>query len=184
MAENLELFLRFAEGCRCYLEDTRTISQKDNDAIKSGRPGNDVIKRVFYMAHPELEQLSRSMRKSIFDESVLMRFYCFEHNKMMHEQGHFACMCFPGTIVGRMNDEYVIELEPIDTALRINAKGLGLQHGDWVLVHRMNIVENIDHKLAKEAIDYLKRLGMDKHLKFPPETIKYMAELKDKYGIL
>ena len=177
MKQDIKLFLRFAEGCRCYLDNFGLLSPKDNAEIKSGKPSNETIRRVFYMAHPELEALAKKLGKPIFDRSVLRQFYCFEHNKMKHDEGHLACMTFPGRVIGRINNEYVVELEPIDTALRMGSD-IELRHGDWVLVHRMNIVEKTTTNFARKVTDYLKKLGMNKLLKFPPETIKYLERLK------
>jgi len=174
--KDIALFLRFAEGCVCYLKDVGILKPEDEAEIASGKPSNETIRRVFYMAHPELERLSRKLGKPIFDRSVLMQFYCFEHNKLKYGEGHLACMTFPGRLIGKINNEYVVELEPINTALRIGSD-LNLRHGDWVLVHRMNIVEKITTNFARRVTDYLKKLGMNKLLKFPPETIKYLERL-------
>ncbi len=174
--QDIKSFLRFAEGCRCYLKDLGLLSREDNESIKSGNPDISVIKRVFYRAHPEMVKLSRQMKKPVLERKVLRQFYCFEHNRIMHEEGHLACMTFPGVVVGRMNGEYVIELEPIEGAFHTNSD-LKLKHGDWVLVHRMNVVEKVPQKFALKVTDYLKKLGMDKNLRFPDETVKYMKDL-------
>ena len=176
---DVELFLRFAEGCRCYLKDVGILSPEDEAEIASGKPSQDTVRRVFYMAYPYLEKLSQKLGRPMFDRGVLRRFYCFEHNRLKHEQGHLACMTFPGRIIGGINNEYIIELEPIDTALRAGSE-LDLRPRDWVLVHRMSIVEKITSQFAKRVTDYLKKLGMNKHLKFPSETIKYLKELQER----
>jgi len=177
MKHDMGLFLRFAEGCRCYMKHFSVLDTKDEKEIASGKPSQETIKRVFYMAYPELEKMSKKSGKPIFDTELLRQFYCFEHNRLMHDMGHMACMTFPGYIIGKINGEYVIELEPIDTALRVSSD-INLKHGDWVLVHRMNIVEKTTTIFARKVADYIKKLGMDKHLKFPPETIKYLERLR------
>jgi len=179
MAENMKVFLRFAEGCRCYLDDVGVLKPRDNKAIKSGKPDRETLKRVFYMAYPEMEKEAKRLKKPLLNQEVLRQYYCFRHNRMKHDDGHYACMVFPGYVIGRLNNEYVIELEPIEGAFRLSSK-LNLKHGDWVLVHRLNIVEKVPAKFALEVADYLKKLGMGKHLKFPAETMKYLKRLKQR----
>lgn len=95
----LELFLRYAEGCRCYLKDKELISKKDSLAVKSGRADLETLRRVFYVALPGLESLGRKLGKDRFDPEVLRQYYAFSHNEKKFKEGNLICLAFPARVL-------------------------------------------------------------------------------------
>ncbi|UCD07385.1 MAG: HypC/HybG/HupF family hydrogenase formation chaperone [Candidatus Aenigmatarchaeota archaeon] len=180
--DGFDLFMRFADGCRCYLQSKGVISREDNQAIldyfKTGKkPDSDVLKRVYYVAFPGLEVVGERLGKRMFDADVVRKFYAFDHNKMKVEQGNYVCIAFPAKILEKRDSEYLLELSPVKGNFCIDSD-LDLKPGDWVIVHRMNVVEKVSEEYAKNISDNLKRLGVDKEMRFPEKAIKYLKELK------
>ena len=96
----LSLFLRFAEGCRLYLEKNSLISDEDNRVIKSGKPSDEVLKRVFFVAYPGLMGVKERLgKKDMFEADVVREFYSFDHNKRKIEQGDRFCLAYPAKVM-------------------------------------------------------------------------------------
>ena len=185
-ADGFDLFMRFADGCRCYLLDKGAISKGDNQAIldyfRTGRrPRFDVLRRVYYVAVPGLEAAGRRMKKGKFDAEVVREFYAFDHNKMKVGQGNYVCIAFPARVMESRGKDYLFELSPVSGRFWVESD-LGLKAGDWVIVHRMNIVERISPEYAKTVSDSLIKLGMNKEMRFPEKAMEYLKGLKF-YGV-
>jgi hydrogenase maturation factor len=192
-----DLFLRFAEGCRHYLEDKRAISREDSQEIRlylenrGIKPSGDVLRRVYYVAYPGLEGVrARMKRESIFERDVVREFYAFDHNRMKFEQGNLICIAYPARVrdvralkggtqrhAPGPRSSVMIELEPVTGMFRVDTE-LPLRKGDWVMMHRMMIIEKIDKVLANRVITYLRKLGLDKSRVFPRKAYKYLTDLK------
>lgn len=192
-----DLFLMFAEGCRHYLEDKGAISGEDSQEIRlyledrGMRPSRDIIRRVYHVAYPGLERVrARMKRRSIFERDVVREFYAFDHNRMKFEQGNLICIAYPARVrdvraLGRGSHGYgkgngnsaMIELEPVTGMFRVDT-GLALKKGDWVMTHRMHVIEKIDKAFADRVIAYLRKLGLDKKRAFPRKAYKYLTGLK------
>jgi hydrogenase maturation factor len=191
-----DLFLRFAEGCRHYLEDRRVISEEDSREIRlylenrGVSPSEKTIKRVYHVAYPGLQRVcARLHRQSIFERDVVREFYAFDHNRMKLEQGNLICIAYPARVreVGPARrgshdrkprpPSVLIELEPVTGIFRVDTD-LPLRKGDWVMTHRMQIIERIDKAFADQVIGYLRELGLDKSRKFPRKAYKYLTDLR------
>ncbi len=207
MLSGFDLFLRFAEGCRHYLEDKRVISKEDSQEIRlylenrGIRPSEDILKRVYHVAYPGLERVrARMKRQSIFERDVVREFYAFDHNKMKFEQGNLICIAYPARVrdaepirtriksVPRPRPTFqsafsggvcrtLIELEPVTGMFRVDTE-LPLKKGEWVMTHRMMIIEKVDKAFADRVITYLRKLGLDKSRVFPRKAYKYLTDLK------
>ncbi len=180
--KGFDLFMRFADGCRCYLIDKGVITKEDNLAImdyfKTGkRPDSDVLRRVYYVAFPGLEIKGKRIGRDVFSPEVVRKFYAFDHNRMKVEQGNYVCIAFPAKVLKKRDSEYLLELSPVRGSFCIDSD-LDLKPGDWVIVHRMNVVEKVSEEYAKNISDNLKRLGMNKEMRFPKKAIEYLKELK------
>lgn len=185
-----DLFLRFAEGCRHYLEDKRHISKEDNLEIRlylenrGLRPSRGTIKRVYHVAYPGLQGVRKRMkRESIFERDVVREFYAFDHNKLKFDQGNLICIAYPARVrevkQNRKGNNWhaLIELEPVTGIFKVETD-IPLRKGDWVMTHRMNIIEKIDKAWADTVINYLRKLGLDKKRAFPRKAYKYLTDLK------
>ena len=186
-SDGFNLFMRFADGCRCYLMDKGVLSGKDNKSIldyfRDGKmPDNNVVKRVYYVAWPGLEQTSERMGKGMFDPDVIREFYAFDHNTMKVEQGNYVCIAFPAKVLERKDDQYFLELSPVTGKFWVESN-LNIKPGDWVIIHRMNVIEKIPAEYAKKVSDHLEKVGMKKEMKFPRKAIKYLNGLKKCQGI-
>ena len=193
-----DLFLRFADGCRHYLDDRGTISEEDSNEIRlyleerGVKPTDELLRRVYHVAFPGLEKVrSRLKRQSIFERKVVREFYAFDHNRMKFRQGNLICLAYPARVrqvklekppkPGKPSSDtctVVVELEPVSGMFQIECD-FPLKKGDWVTVHRMRIIERIDKAFADRTITYLHKLGMDKSRKFPRKAYKYLLNLKD-----
>lgn len=185
LGDGFNLFMRFADGCRCYLMDKGMLSKEDNQAIldyfRTGkRPDSNVVKRVYYVAWPGLEQTSERVGKGMFDPDVIREFYAFDHNIMKVEQGNYICIAFPARVLetrtGKNGKEVFVDLSPVTGKFWVESN-LDLKPGDWIIVHRMNVIEKIQEGYAGKVSDNLKKLGMNKEMKFPRVAIKYLKEL-------
>lgn len=205
-----DLFLRFADGCRYYLEDKGVISAEDSKEIRlylenrGIKPSKETIKRVYYIAYPGLERVrARLDRESIFERDVVREFYSRDHNKMKYEQGNLICMAYPARVrdvqalkgkgpgqeppirkrplydspFGKTACHAVVELEPVTGMFKLGTD-IPLKKGDWVIVHRMNIIERVDKAFADRLITRLRKLGLDKKRAFPRKAFKYLTGLK------
>jgi len=190
----LDLFLRFAEGCRKYLEDNNRISKKDNKEIKEYLYGNGdppskkTLKRVFYAAYPGIEKVCRETGKSsIFDPSVVRTYYAFAHNRKKHAEGNLICIAYPAKVIEKrplwtrkktiMDFKYEIELEPVLGRVWIESD-IPLKKNDWIVFHRAFVVEKISKQFADRMIQFLSQeLGLDKSYRFPKKAIKYLNQL-------
>jgi hydrogenase maturation factor len=187
-----DLFLRFAEGCRHYLEDRGTISEDDSREIRlylenrGLRPSEETLKRVYYVAYPGLERVRKRLgRRSIFERDVVREFYAFDHNRTKFEQGNLICIAYParvrdaGTLKtkGGLKKRALVELEPVTGIFAVES-GIPLSRDDWVIVHRMHIIEMVDKAFADRVIEHLRELGLDKKRVFPRKAYKYLTDLK------
>lgn len=175
----LELFLRYAEGCRCYLEDKGLISREDSEKVKSGRADMETLCRVFYVALPGLENLAKKLGKDRFDPDVLRQYYAFNHNEKKFREGNLICLAFPAKVLEISGDQYFIELEPVRGKFRVSSD-LGLKPGDWVMFHRINLIEKIPEDFAGKVSEFLQKLGLDKSYKFPKVAIRYLKRLQNR----
>lgn len=175
----VKLFLRYAEGCRCYLEDRGLISREDSEKVKSGRADMETLRRVFYVALPGLEALGRKLGKDRFDPGVLRQYYAFEHNKRKFREGNFICLAFPARVLEAEGRRYLLELEPVRGKFQVSSD-LELKPGDWVMFHRINLAEKIPGDFARKAAEFLQELGMDKSYKFPKVAIRYLKRLQNR----
>jgi hydrogenase maturation factor len=181
--DGFDLFMRFADGCRCYLQAKGVISREDNKAIldyfKTGKkPNLDVLKRVYYVAYPGLIKTRGRIKKQMFDADVVRDFYAFDHNKMKVEQGNYVCIALPARVLEKRDKEFFLELSPVKGRFWTDSD-LNLKPGDWVIVHRINIVERISRGYAKRVSEHLKKLGVNKEMKFPEKAIEYLRDLKN-----
>jgi len=182
--DGFDLFMRFADGCRCYLKDKGILSEDDDkvilDYFRSGkRPDQNVIGRVYYVAYPGLEKTSQRMGKGMFDTEVVREFYAFDHNRMKVEEGNHICVAFPAKVLERRGERVMVELSPVTGKFWVEPDiETELETGNWVIVHRINIIEKIPEDYAMRISEYLKNLGMNKEMKFPKVAIKYLKELK------
>ena len=55
---------------------------------------------------------------------------------------------------------------------------LDAKAGDWVMFHRLSLVEVVPAEFAGKVEKHLRGLGMDENLKFPKVAIKYLERLK------
>ncbi|MCK4749890.1 MAG: hypothetical protein KAT15_22695 [Bacteroidales bacterium] len=184
--DGFDLFMRFADGCRCYLKDRGIISEEDNQSIvdyfrTGSRPSMDVVKRVYYIALPRLEEAGQESGKGVFDPESIRRFYAYDHNKMKVEQKEYACIAFPAKVIEKNSNEFFIELSPIQGRFWVQSD-IDLSAGDWLIVPRINVIEKIPEEYAKEVSGQLIKYGMNKDMKFPKNAIKYLKELKRCQG--
>jgi len=179
----VDLFLRYAEGCRCYLEDKGMISEQDKKSLDSGNPSYEVLRRVFYVAVPGLEKLAKKMGRNVFDHDVLKHYYAFDHNERKFREGNLICLALPARILETNGkNSYFIELEPVRGKFQIFSD-LNLEQKDWVMFHRINLVEKIPEKFAEQVAEFLQKLGLDKSYKFPKVAIKYLKRLQTGAGV-
>lgn len=193
-----DLFLRFADGCRHYLEDKRQISQEDSNEIRlyleerGVKPSEELIKRVYHVAYPGLQRVCKRLkRQSIFERRVVREFYAFDHNRMKSDQGNLICIAYPARVREVLGPgeppgpgdpretacNALLELEPVTGMFRLESD-IPLRKGDWVMVHRMSIIERIDKAFADRTITFLRELGLDKTRKFPRKAYKYLTDIK------
>lgn len=180
--DGFDLFMRFADGCRCYLKDRGIISEEDNqiilDYFKTGvRPSMDVVKRVYYIAIPRLEEASKESGKDVFDAEAIRRFYAYDHNKIKVEQKEYACIAFPAKVLEKKGTKFFVDISPVKGSFWVESE-LDLEPGDWIIIHRINVIEKITEEYAKEVSSQLIKYGMNKEMKFPKIVIKYLKELK------
>lgn len=177
MAGNgMELFLRYAEGCRRYLEDGGLISDDDRKALDSGGPSYEVLRKVFNVAIPSLEKTAKRMDRDVFDPEVLREFYSGEHNERKFREGELACLAFPAKVAKSDKGRVMLNLEPVNGEFwSASDKDLGV--GDWVTVHRLIVVEKITQDFAIKMAARLEALGLSKAYKFPKAAIKYLERL-------
>jgi hypothetical protein len=172
--DGFKLFLRYAEGCRCYLEDKGLISREDSEIVKSGRADLETLRRVFYVALPGLENLAKRLGKDRFDPDILRQYYAFEHNEKKFREGNLICLAFPARVLEAEGRKYLLELEPVSGRFRVSS--------DWVMFHRINLVEKIPEGFAGRVSEFLQKLGMGKSYKFPRVGIRYLERLRDARG--
>jgi hypothetical protein len=181
----LSLFLRYAEGCRMYLEDKGLINDKDRKELDTENPAFEVLRKVFYVAIPVMEKIAESKGKDVFDIEVLREFYSTEHNERKFGEGELICIAYPARVIERRKhgneNGYLIELEPVKGLIEISSD-LDLKPGDWAVMHRINLVEQIPEAFALEMADKLRKLGLDKTFKFPKVAIKYLKKLKSGFN--
>jgi hydrogenase maturation factor len=182
--EGLDLFLRFADGCRYYLEHTDQISPQDSSEIcsylenRGPPPKDETLKRVYHVAYPGLQRIqSRLAREDMFSPEVVREFYSNDHNRMMFDRGNLICIAYPARVIESTPNDALVELEPISGRFRLDTD-LHLNPGDWVIVHRMNIIERIDNYLADKALSLLKELSLNKKRTFSDKAYKYLMDLK------
>ena len=194
------IFLRFADGCRHYLEHTKQISVKDSREIHmcldgtGPRPSERTLNRVYHVAYPGLQVVQKRLKKdSMFDTDVVREFYSRDHNKTMHGRGNLICIAYPARVrevkkiatgssrkpgYGKLPAcDALVELEPVTGIFRIESD-IPLKAGDWVTVHRMNIIEKISKQFADSSMTYLRKLGLDKKRVFPEKSYKYLTGLR------
>lgn len=192
-----DLFLRFADGCRHYLDDRGTISKEDSNEIRAYleergvEPSEEILRRVYHVAYPGLEKVCRRLRReSIFERKVVREFYAFDHNRMKLEQGNLICLAYPARVrevrldkpakpgaAPKAGCSAIVELEPVTGLFQIDSD-FPLEKGDWVIIHRMRVIERIDKAFADRTIGFLRKLGLDKSRRFPRKAYKYLTELK------
>ncbi len=190
----LDLFLRFAEGCRRYLEDNSRISKKDNLEIKNylygeGRPpSRETLKRVFYEAYPGVVRVSKELgKKNMFDPEAVRTYYAFAHNRKKFDEGNMICIAYPAKVIEKRpvwtrekrvsGFKYEIELEPVTGRMWIESD-IPLKKNEWITFHRGFVVEKITRSFADKMIQFLsQQLGLDKTYKFPKKAIKYLFQL-------
>lgn len=184
-----ELFIRFAEGCRCYLISKKLLPEDDNKILdkyfrerRITKQLLETIKKTFYVAYPGLERVGKQLRKSMFDPQVVREFYAFEHNEMKLKQGEAICLAYPAKIVEKHEkDSYMIELKPIHGRFWVKSD-IRLDAGDWVIIHRLVLVEKISSSFAERVVKYMENLGLKRDYKFPKKSVKYMESvLGDAY---
>lgn len=196
-----DLFLRFADGCRHYLEDRGAISREDSQEIRlylenrGMRPSEETIKRVYYVAYPGLERVRKRLhRRSIFERDAVREFYGFDHNRMKFEQGNLICIAYPARVreaaplKAGSHDQpgsgkargfsALVDLEPLTGIFRLRSD-IPLKRGDWVVVHRMSIIERVDKAFADRIAGYLRELGLGKERAFPRKAYKYLIGLRN-----
>ena len=193
------LFLRFADGCRHALEDKGEITKKDSREIQrylhgtGPKPSGKTLERVYYVAFPGLQKVAKRLRKDyMYDVEVVREFYSRDHNKRMFDKGNLICIAYPARVVdvepiktgsGRKPSRHLpvcktlVELEPVTGIFKLESD-INLRKGDWVIVHRMNVIERIDKAFADSAMTYLRNLGLDKKRVFPEKSYKYLTELR------
>jgi hydrogenase maturation factor len=181
-SDGFGLFMRFADGCRCYLQARGILSEEDNRAIlgyfRTGRrPRKEVLRRVYYVAFPGLETKGKRTGKGMFSPDVVREFYAFDHNRMKVEQGNYVCIAFPARVLQKQGSEYLLDLSPVRGRFWIDSD-LELEAGNWVIVHRMNVVERVSEGYAGRVSGHLKKLGMNKEMGFPERAIEYLKGLK------
>lgn len=184
--DGFRLFMRFADGCRCYLKDKGILAEEDNRAIldyfRTGKkPSKGVIRRVYYVAFPGLESTSRRLGKGVFDPDAVREFFAFDHNREKVRQENYVCIAFPARVIERKGGKVFVELSPVRGSFWIDSD-VSLEPGEWAMVHRMNIVEKITGEYAKRVSDNLKNLGMKNEMKFPRVAIRYLKKLKESDG--
>jgi hydrogenase maturation factor len=186
MESGKELFLRYSHGCRMYCEEKGMISADDLAELDRGNPSYEVLRRVFYVAIPSLENIAERMSKEldrkmgVFDLDVLREFYSGEHNERKMGEGQLVCLSFPAKVVevdDSKENNYRVELEPVKGGFWAESH-LNLNVGDWVVMHRADIVEKIPGDFAVDMKARLAKLGLDKTYKFPKVAIKYLKQLR------
>jgi len=177
------LFLRYAEGCWMYMHEKGMVSEADNGALASGRPSHEVLKRVFYVAIPIMERIAAAKGKQLFDLDVLREFYSGEHNERKFREGELACLAFPVKVLEKKGaSSYFVDMEPVLGKFWVESD-LDLKPGDWAVMHRITLVEQVPERFALEMAGKLRKLGMDKTYKFPKVAIKYLKRLKRPTGL-
>jgi hypothetical protein len=203
--DGFHLFLRFADGCRHYLADRGVISREDSEAIsrylrnRHEIPSEDLVKKIYYVAYPDLVRIMEDEgRKSPFERDAVRRFCLIEHNTRKFKEGNLVCIAYPGRVLeakkrarpaGR--DKNVLEqvyearvsLEPITGILPIEPD-IQLKKGDYVMVHRLNVIEKLPKAWYDRATQHLQELGLDKTFKFPRAAIKYLERLDGKGDVM
>lgn len=185
-SEGLDLFLRFADGCRHYLEDRGKVSESDSREIREcleggGKPSVETLRKVYYVAYPGLQKVARRLGKPMFGVDAVREFYAFDHNMMKYRQGNYICLAYPARVrepAQGTGNTVIIELEPVKGTFSLGTH-LPLNKGDWVITHRMCIIESIEPAFARKVADYLRKLGLDKETSFPRKAYKYLLGLKN-----
>jgi hydrogenase maturation factor len=185
--DGFDLFMRFADGCRCYLLDKKLVSAEDNRAIlgyfRTGkRPSLEVLERVYYVALPGLKsKLKKTGSRDVFDAGAVREFYAFDHNATKVEQGNYACIAFPARVLERRGTRCFLDLEPVRGRFWADS-GLEAGPGDWVILHRMNVVEKVPEKYAMRVSGHLRELGLNKGMGFPRAAVRYLKRLNRTGG--
>ena len=150
------------------------------------RTGGRYPRRIYYVAYPGLERVRKRLkRRSIFERDVVREFYAFDHNTMKFEQGNLICIAYParvrdaGTLKtkGGLKKRVLVELEPVTGLFTVETE-IPLSRGDWVIIHRMNVIEIVDKAFADRVMAHLRKLGLDKKRVFPRRAYKYLTDLK------
>ncbi|RLI96437.1 MAG: hypothetical protein DRO99_04460 [Candidatus Aenigmatarchaeota archaeon] len=171
------MFLRYAEGCKFYWEDKSLLSDRDKKDLESGNPKHETLRRVFYVAVPVLEAMAKESGRDVFDRDLLREFYSGEHNRRKFEEGQLACLAFPARVLEKGGGRLLVDLEPVTARVWVE-DDIDAGPGDWVVFHRMILVERITEEFAMEMKRGLMELGLNKAYKFPKAAIKYLRELK------
>ncbi len=203
--DGFHLFLRFADGCRHYLADRGVISAEDSEDIarylrnRHEIPSEDLVRKIYYMAYPELVRIMEEEgRRSPFERDAVRRFCLIEHNTRKFREGNLVCIAYPGRVLearkrarpaGR--DKGVLEqvyearvsLEPITGIITLEPD-IPLKEGDFVMVHRLKVIEKLPKAWYDRAIGHLTELGLSKEFKFPRAAIKYLERLDGKGDVL
>lgn len=203
--DGFHLFLRFADGCRHYLADRGVISAEDSEAIarylrnRHEVPSEDLVRKIYYMAYPDLVRIMEEEgRRSPFERDAVRRFCLIDHNTRKFREGNLVCIAYPGRVMETVKrarpagrDKGVLEqvyearvsLEPITGILTLEPD-IPLKEGDFVMVHRLKVIEKLPKVWYDRAIGHLRELGMDKTFKFPKAAIKYLEKLNGKGDVM
>lgn len=203
--DGFHLFLRFADGCRHYLADRGFISSEDSEAIagylrsREEVPSEDLIRKVYYVAYPDLVRImDEEGRKSPFERDAVRRFCLIDHNTRKHEEGNLVCLAYPGKVIkadsrarpagrdrGVLEEVYEVQvsLEPITGIVTLHPD-IELKGGDFVMVHRLKVIEKLPKAWYDRAIQHLQGLGLNKTFKFPKSAIKYLEKLDGKGDVI
>ncbi len=183
-----DLFLRFADGCRHYLDDKGVISKEDSAEIRlyledrGMKPSEALIRKIYHVAYPGLQKVcSRLKARSIFERRVVREFFAFDHNQNKYEQGNLICLAYPARVrevVPGLQPKVLVDFEPLTGIFKLD-NDFPLKKGDWVIVHRMSVIDIIDKAFADRTMTYLRKLGLDKTRKFPRKAYKYFNDLKE-----
>ena len=178
----MELFLRFAEGCRIYLEKNGLITREDNRAILSGNPSMEVLERVFFVAYPGLQKvMERLGTGDMFDTDVVREFYSYDHNKAKQGQGELFCLAYPARVVDKRDKYYMVSVEPLEGSFWLKSD-LELRVDDWIVLHRGIIVEKISENFARKLARFLSELGISKKESFPKSALELPGKGDIRYA--
>jgi hydrogenase maturation factor len=154
------LFLKYALPCAGTLVKRGSISnkliEKSVRNISLNRKLSGHPEKFFKTAYAMCKKIARETNKKSINESVIRRYFLFEHDKVVDSRykafkdfNPIKCRVFPGKILKIRNKEALIKTIIGNKKYRTNFIQ-NLRIGDYAVVHRSFAVEKISKNMFKK----------------------------------